>query len=181
MRAVALSCFATVLAACGGTGGDVTLPTSAPEGAQSIVQELFEICGTALNGGDVIKALPVAGKLGWELDDEFGGGIGAIDIMRSTMIRKPDIDHMIQFSEHDGPHSKFMSCQLIGSFGDDAVEINPADFENMEGFEGRWEAVKTGAMTGYWSKRSGSSVASIFTTATNGSFSMIAMNKSTLK
>lgn len=180
MRLAASSCFAFALAACGGTGGDVVAPTEAPGGADEIVQELFEICGTAMNANDVKEALPVAGKLGWELDGDLSG-VGPIDIMRSTMIRKSDVEQMIQLTEHDGAHNKSISCQLIGSFGDNVIQIDPAVFNRLEGFEGRWAPVKGNASAGSWSKRDGNSVLNIFTTVEGGVFSMVSMNKSTLK
>lgn len=180
MRIVALSLSALMLAGCGNASGDLVAPTAMPEEAGEIVQELFEICGTAINGDSVIEALPLAGKLRWEADLNLNG-VGPIDIMRSTMIQKSDTEYTIQFTEHDHANSKVIQCQLLGGYGDNLLKINPVVFDGLEGFEGRWAAVKPGSVAGHWSQKSGNSILTIFTTVEEGSFSMVSMSKVTFK
>ena len=180
MRLAALSLSALPLVACGAAGSDIVAPTEAPSGAGDVASAVFEICGTAMNEGAAIDALPVAAKLGWELEPDLGGTAGSLDIMRQTAIRHPDTVHRIQLYEHDGPHEKFMGCQFMSTFSDDDFAVNPAAFDDMPGFEGRWEAMKENAM-GRWSKRAGDTVLSVQVIQSGDTFSTISMNKFTLK
>ena len=181
MRYAALSFSALMIAACGASGGDVKSP-AAPEAAGEVVQKVFEICGTAMNKGAVIDALPLAAEDGWELQD--GGGQSGIplDIMRPTTLTKDGADARIhmQFFEHDGLHEKVVGCQFVRAFSEGDFALNPAVFDDMAGFEGRWTAVEDG-LVGRWSKRNGNTVLSILVMQDGDKFSTLSMNKTTLK
>jgi len=183
MRFAALSLFAFALAACGGVGGDVTAPAEAPEGVPEIAGEAFKICAAAINSGSVDKALALAATLEWDLENAELASKVPIDLLRTTMMTKAGPEHRIQFFEHDGPNETYIGCQLI-VFGKDQFVLNPSLFDEIPGFDGRSEIIREAGQAmamGHWSKRSGNSVLSMQVAQEGAKFSMLAMNKRTLK